>query len=103
MSYMCVLNMPISLDVIVGFLEPLANKNSVRSVVVKLVFAASCYLIWKERNDRLFSHKKKSVDQIVESIITTIRLKLLSCRFKKTENVQRLFQIWKLPSSLINL
>ncbi|GJW80608.1 protein LAZ1 [Tanacetum coccineum] len=63
--YMCVPNMPISLDVIVGFLEPLANKNS----------ASVCGFM----------------------------LSYLEGTFKKTENVQRLFQIWKLPSSLINL
>nr|GEY69086.1 hypothetical protein [Tanacetum cinerariifolium] len=67
------------LYVILGFLEPLANKNSTRRVVVKLVFAALCYLIWKERNDLLFSRKKKSLDHIVESIISIVSLNLLSC------------------------
>ncbi|GJY07295.1 hypothetical protein Tco_0374349 [Tanacetum coccineum] len=98
--YMLVTNMSSSLDQIIDFLEPLFNKKSARSIIIKLVFAASCYLIWKERNDRLFSQKKLSSDQVAESIISTVRLKLLLCRFKKTENVQRLLKLWKIPGRI---
>ncbi|GJU13613.1 hypothetical protein Tco_1136009 [Tanacetum coccineum] len=61
--YMLVTSMPSSLDQIIDFLEPLFNKKSARSIIIKLVSAASCYLIWKECNDRLFSQKKLSSDQ----------------------------------------
>ncbi|GJU48573.1 lysine histidine transporter-like 8 protein [Tanacetum coccineum] len=43
-------------------------KRSVRSVIVKLVFAASCYYIWQERNYRLFKNEKRSEDQVIEVI-----------------------------------
>ncbi|GJV52155.1 hypothetical protein Tco_1447896 [Tanacetum coccineum] len=66
-----------------------ANKKSARSIIAKLVFAAACYFIWKERNDSLFMQKRRTPDQVIESIISTMRLKLMSCRFKKTENVER--------------
>ncbi|GJU99086.1 zinc knuckle CX2CX4HX4C containing protein [Tanacetum coccineum] len=85
-SFTGVPNMPSSLDMIVNLLSPGARKRSARSIIVKLVFAASCYFIWQERNNRLFKNQKKSEDQLIEVIKSTVRLKLLSCKFKKTKN-----------------
>ncbi|GJY49962.1 hypothetical protein Tco_0439918 [Tanacetum coccineum] len=78
-------NMPSSLDLIVDILKPISQKRSARNVIVKLVFAASCYFIWQERNNRLFKNQKRSEDQVIEVIKSTVRLKLLSCKFKKTK------------------
>ncbi|GJR33969.1 hypothetical protein Tco_1209653 [Tanacetum coccineum] len=47
-----------------------------------------------------FSRRRPS-DQLIEVIMSTVRLKLLSCKFKKTKNVQMLIHLWKFPSSLI--
>nr|GEY24206.1 RNA-directed DNA polymerase, eukaryota, reverse transcriptase zinc-binding domain protein [Tanacetum cinerariifolium] len=85
-----ILNIPSSLDAIVDFLLPLAKMRSVRSVISKLVFDASCYFIWQERNRKLFMKTKRSQDQVIHVIKSTVRLKLLSCRFKKTSRVQTL-------------
>ncbi|GJX40819.1 zinc knuckle CX2CX4HX4C containing protein [Tanacetum coccineum] len=85
-SFTGVPNMPSSLDMIVNLLSPGARKRSARSIIVKLVFAASCYFIWQERNNRLFKNQKRSEDQLIEVIKSTVRLKLLSCKFKKTKN-----------------
>ncbi|GKC43215.1 reverse transcriptase domain-containing protein [Tanacetum coccineum] len=95
-------NIPMGLSNIVDFLIPLAKKKSARCVIAKLLFAASCYFIWQERNERLFSKKKRTCDQIMEIIKTNVRLKLLSCRFKKTNIVQSLCDVWKLPNSLMS-
>ncbi|GKC88783.1 retrovirus-related pol polyprotein from transposon TNT 1-94 [Tanacetum coccineum] len=94
-------NMPSDLNSIVDFLIPLANMRSIRSVIAKLVYAASCYFIWQERNFRIFQKKKISKDQVIDIILSTVRLKLLTCRFKKTVYTQMLTHLWKLPSSLI--
>ncbi|GKE56850.1 hypothetical protein Tco_1496035, partial [Tanacetum coccineum] len=94
-------NMPSSLDLIVDILKPISRKRSARNVIVKLVFSASCYFIWKERNSRLFKNQKRSKDQVIKVIKSTVRLKLLSCKFKKTKKVEFFMHLWKLPSSLI--
>ncbi|GJZ84769.1 hypothetical protein Tco_0650108 [Tanacetum coccineum] len=94
-------NMASSLDLIMNFLILLAKKWYARSVIAKLVFAASCYFIWQEWNDMLFAKKKRSQDQVIDSIKSTICLKPLTCKFKKTMVVQMLLQRWKLPYSLI--
>nr|GEV98206.1 hypothetical protein [Tanacetum cinerariifolium] len=79
----------------------LAKTRSARSVVAKLVFAASSYFIWQERNNRLFMKTTRTWDQVINIIKSTVRLKLLTCKFKKTKNVQMIIHLWKLPTSLI--
>ncbi|GJT81839.1 hypothetical protein Tco_1056181 [Tanacetum coccineum] len=98
---LCIPNVPSALDDIVAFLIPVAKMKSIRSVVCKLVFSAACYFLWQERNYRIFKKKKRSKDKILELIKSNVRLKLLTCSFKKTPNVQMLAHIWKLPCSLV--
>ncbi|GKF00995.1 hypothetical protein Tco_0027918, partial [Tanacetum coccineum] len=81
------------LEDIVTFLVPISKKRSARSVIAKLVFAACSYFIWQERNYRLFKKKERSKEQVLELIMSIVRLKLLSCRFKKTSRVDLLAQI----------
>ncbi|GKA93904.1 zinc knuckle CX2CX4HX4C containing protein [Tanacetum coccineum] len=95
-------NIPSGLDAIVDFLSPMAKMCSTRSVISKLVFAASCYFIWQERNNMLFMKKHRSQDQVIDVIKSTVRLKLLSCRFKSTKYVQMLSHLWELPTSSIH-
>nr|GEX46447.1 hypothetical protein [Tanacetum cinerariifolium] len=71
---------------IISIVTPIANRKSSRSVIAKLVMAATTYVVWQERNARLFKNSKRSVNQVIEVIFSSIRLKLLSCRFKKSKN-----------------
>ncbi|GJX99144.1 reverse transcriptase domain-containing protein [Tanacetum coccineum] len=100
-SFTGIPNIPSDLNSIVDFLIPLARMRSARSVVSKLVFAASSYFIWQERNSRLFMKTSRIKDQIINIIMSTVRLKLLTCKFKKTKNVEKIMHLWKLPTSLI--
>ncbi|GJY68079.1 hypothetical protein Tco_0471061 [Tanacetum coccineum] len=69
---------PSNLSSIVDFLIPMAKIRSVRCVISKLIFAAASYFIWQERNYRLFMKKKRSEDQVIDLIKSTVRLKLLT-------------------------
>ncbi|GJR90250.1 hypothetical protein Tco_0214261 [Tanacetum coccineum] len=89
-----------SLDMIVMFLIPMAKRRTSKSVASKLVIVASVYYIWHERNDRLFNNSKRSVDQVLENIMSFIRLKLMSCRFKKSKAGMDLLKHWNLPDVL---
>nr|GEU79022.1 hypothetical protein [Tanacetum cinerariifolium] len=93
-------NIHSDLNSIVNFLILSDKMRSTRSVIVKLIFAASCYFIWQERNDRIFIKKKRS--QVIDVIKSNVRLKLLTCRFKKTAHVLTLFHRWKLPNSFMS-
>nr|GEZ58393.1 hypothetical protein [Tanacetum cinerariifolium] len=70
-------------DSIVSDILPFANRRTTRSVIAKLVVAATAYFIWQERNYCLFKKVKRSENQLVECIISSVRFKLMTCRFKK--------------------
>ncbi|GKC16678.1 GRF1-interacting factor 1-like protein [Tanacetum coccineum] len=90
-----------SLNAIIDHIIPMSKKKTTRSVIAKLVFVASTYFIWQERNYRLFKNQKRSPNQIIDCIKITVRLKLLTCRFKKTKTKMSFMHLWKLPDSLI--
>ena len=90
-------------DDIVSEVLLFSHKNSIKSVVTKLVLAASVYYIWRERNSRLFAHKKRKPDQLAASIIHTIRLKLFTFRFKKSRRLDELRIAWDIPDFITHV
>ncbi|GJU45995.1 hypothetical protein Tco_1203261 [Tanacetum coccineum] len=89
-------------EYVVEFLIPSSKGRSARSIISRIVMAATFYFIWQERNARLCKKKSKSHILIYESIIAIVRLKLLSFRFNKTNtHVCEMLATWKLPSSLM--
>ncbi|GJX81113.1 reverse transcriptase domain, reverse transcriptase zinc-binding domain protein [Tanacetum coccineum] len=69
---------------IVDHFGGIARRKTTHVVIAKLVVAASAYFIWQERNWRLFKKSKRSIDQVVSCISSSVRMKLLSCAFKRT-------------------
>ncbi|GJY63108.1 hypothetical protein Tco_0464568 [Tanacetum coccineum] len=92
-----------SLDDIILHVLPFAKRRQARSIIAKLVIAACSYFIWQERNWRLFKNKKRSLVQVIDCIKSSVRLKLLTCSFKKSNASQDLIDRWKLPGSLIGI
>ncbi|GJZ26001.1 putative RNA-directed DNA polymerase [Tanacetum coccineum] len=84
---------------ITGWFQTMAHKRTVHVIVGKLIFAAASYFIWCERNNRLFKGTRRSPEEIRDLIIVTVRLKLVSFRFKNTSRVTRLLALWKMPSN----
>ncbi|GJW54763.1 reverse transcriptase domain, reverse transcriptase zinc-binding domain protein [Tanacetum coccineum] len=85
---------------IITDLLPMASRRSILSVVTKLVIAASAYYIWQERNWRLFKNSERKPIQIYECIQSSVRLKLLSCKLKKSKNGERMARLWELPEAV---
>ncbi|GKC46639.1 reverse transcriptase domain, reverse transcriptase zinc-binding domain protein, partial [Tanacetum coccineum] len=82
---------------IISYVLPIAKRRSSKSIIAKLVIAASAYFIWQERNWRLFRQSKRNHTQVIECITSAVRLKLLSCTFKKSKDVVKLARLWELP------
>nr|XP_043629994.1 uncharacterized protein LOC122601294 [Erigeron canadensis] len=86
---------------IVDWLLPLSKSSSIKSVLGRLLLAATAYFIWQERNARLFTDMKRSVNQLVAIIMDTVRLKLVSLRFKSSAKDAHLLVDWQIPASII--
>ncbi|XP_071739508.1 uncharacterized protein [Rutidosis leptorrhynchoides] len=68
-----------------------------RVVVSKILFSASVYFIWQERKSRLFNNVGRNPDQLVKAIVSTVRLKMLSLKFKDSHHSHG-DEAFKLPS-----
>ncbi|GKD99853.1 hypothetical protein Tco_1387837 [Tanacetum coccineum] len=66
----------------------MANNRTDSSIIGRLILAASSYYLWLERNSRIFKKVKKSLDEIKDIIMVTVRLKLLTFKFKNTAKGQ---------------
>ncbi|GKC17182.1 homeodomain-like protein [Tanacetum coccineum] len=82
---------------IVAHLQPMSNKRTVKSILGRLIFAASSYFIWIEHNNSLFKKIRRPPEEIRDLIMVTVHLKLMSFRFKNKDNVSRLLARWKMP------
>ena len=88
-------------DILV-FLIPISRGRSAQSIIARIVLAATAYFIWMERNHRLFNKKSSTVDQLVQAISSTVRLKLVTFRFKKMSTRSLLIlEQWRMPSTSI--
>ncbi|GKB53018.1 RNA-directed DNA polymerase, eukaryota, reverse transcriptase zinc-binding domain protein, partial [Tanacetum coccineum] len=58
------------------------NGNSINSIVRRLCFAASVYLVWQERNSRIFRDEARSAEELFKILIDVVRMRLLSLKVK---------------------
>ncbi|GJR75173.1 hypothetical protein Tco_0087538 [Tanacetum coccineum] len=98
---LCLMGSGSSLDSIVSILMPITKQKSFKSCIGNLTLAAAAYFVWQERNFWLFKHSKRSVQEVVDCIMSSVRLKLLSCRFKKSKDAVLFLRLWELPVSML--
>ncbi|XP_052623008.1 uncharacterized protein LOC128128167 [Lactuca sativa] len=72
----------------------LFKRKSVENLVNKCVFASCVAHIWKERNSRLFSNRRKSYEGVIAFIESEIHLKLLGLRKKAKLVNDKVFKAW---------
>ncbi|XP_021987007.1 uncharacterized protein LOC110883597 [Helianthus annuus] len=85
-------------DDIMRWLLPKACSRSVNSVIAKLIIKATAYFVWQERNSRYFENQLRPPEVVTGIIIDTVRLKLLSFKYKDKPHVKRILDDWKLSS-----
>nr|GEU39677.1 putative RNA-directed DNA polymerase, eukaryota, reverse transcriptase zinc-binding domain protein [Tanacetum cinerariifolium] len=86
----------LSMQSIISYLIYLAKRKTTRSVIGKIVVAATAYFVWHDCNRRLFKGNKRLVQEIIKCTISSIRLKLLSCLFKKSNDGVLFARLWDL-------
>ena len=71
-------------------------KNSIWSVINRLVSAATVYFIWQERNLKLFRNESRT-DEVLRMIITeSVKSQLMSLKVKGSSNVKSAASKWGL-------
>ncbi|GKD39370.1 ribonuclease H-like domain-containing protein, partial [Tanacetum coccineum] len=60
---------------LISKLSNLQNGNSIGSIVGRLCLAACVYLIWQERNNRIFRNEERSIDSLFTTLCNTIKSK----------------------------
>nr|GEW89660.1 hypothetical protein [Tanacetum cinerariifolium] len=96
---LCMEMIPPILDDVILYLQPMAHKRNVLSVIGRILVAAASYFIWVEQNNRTFKNFRRSSEEIRDIIIVTVRLKLFTFRFKNTTKVNELLARWKMPKN----
>ncbi|GKC20620.1 hypothetical protein Tco_1022770 [Tanacetum coccineum] len=87
------------LSVYYSYRSPWPKKKSTTIIIDRLLLAATSYFLGIEHNNRLFKNSRRSSEELRDIIMVTVRLKLLSFRFKNRDNVTRLLARWKMPNN----
>ncbi|XP_022004240.1 uncharacterized protein LOC110901761 [Helianthus annuus] len=72
-----------------------------KHVIGRILVAASVYQIWLERNSRLFANTQRSAQQVADAVNSSVRLKLVTLKFKDSRQVEKILEYWKLPKGLV--
>ncbi|XP_021979866.1 uncharacterized protein LOC110875988 [Helianthus annuus] len=91
-------NVDITWSSILTWVEQHSRSKNVDHIVCKLVIAAASYYIWQERNNRLFTNNKRSVDQVTEKVKGSVRLRLMGFRFRVSSARERIFKTWQIEN-----
>ncbi|GJZ79557.1 zinc finger, CCHC-type containing protein [Tanacetum coccineum] len=81
---------PIMHDII-SYFQPIAHRRTARSIIGRLILAVAY--------NRIFKNTRRSPEELRDMIMVTVRLKLLTFRFKNTTTVNHLLSQWKMPKN----
>ncbi|GKA60494.1 hypothetical protein Tco_0759901 [Tanacetum coccineum] len=81
---------------IISWLMPLSLKDSVTSIVGRLIVALSANFIWQERNNRVRAKPSRNEHQVAKIVVETVRSKLASISFKNKLQVRQMKATWKI-------
>ncbi|GKC84539.1 armadillo-type fold protein [Tanacetum coccineum] len=87
---------------VMGWLLPLSKRNTIVSIVGRLVVVASSYFIWQERNSRIYRKGERKYEDVTNMIVDVVRLKIASTKFKKNVRIQKLMRTWKISNVISN-
>ncbi|GKB94628.1 hypothetical protein Tco_0980765 [Tanacetum coccineum] len=79
---------------IVPAMIDLGFKNSIDNITRRLILRASVYMIWKERNTRLFQKKKHTEEVVIKQIKESIKTSLMSLIVKDLVAVRKVKAVW---------
>ncbi|RID46247.1 hypothetical protein BRARA_I02927 [Brassica rapa] len=63
-------------------------------ILLRLVFQATIYMVWREKNDRRHFKKPRQHHQLAKIIDKTVRNRLLATRYWEKQRLRDLMQEW---------
>ncbi|PWA74821.1 Phytosulfokine [Artemisia annua] len=90
-------NMPNNWAQVVSNMVNIPAKNTIWIVIQRLVFGASVYYIWQERNMRLFGSYGRTVEELLKVIVDTVRCRIMGLKLSATNYVMNAAEIWGFP------
>ncbi|GJY36038.1 RNA-directed DNA polymerase, eukaryota, reverse transcriptase zinc-binding domain protein [Tanacetum coccineum] len=82
-------------------LSGMQNGNSVGSIVRRLCLATCVYLVWQERNNKIFRDEARSIDNLFTIFNNIIQWRLSSLKVKKSQAVLSTAEIWDIKFNVI--
>ncbi|PWA75415.1 Phytosulfokine [Artemisia annua] len=78
---------------IVSGMVSFTAKNTIWSVIQRLVWGATVYFIWQERNMRLFGGHGRTEDQLFKIITKAVKFRVMGLKLKVTPDVLKAAEI----------
>ncbi|GJX41230.1 hypothetical protein Tco_0256220 [Tanacetum coccineum] len=79
------------------------NRNSISSIIRRICFDASVYLIWQERNNRIFRTEERSNDELFKVLNEVVRMRLSSLKVKDTRAVRKAQEVWNVKMNICRM
>ena len=71
------------------------------TTILKVSWNACIYYVWKERNNRLFSQKEETTEQILKHIKEVVKIRLAKMKNVEADDVNtQLYRTWELYDSI---
>ncbi|XP_028063697.1 uncharacterized protein LOC114266935 [Camellia sinensis] len=87
---------------IIPFATRETKRRSLRSIIIKLSLLCSVYIIWLERNNRIFNKEFKPEEVVVKIIVQLIRGRLLSItNVPRNAGDNWYIDHWNLPATVL--
>ncbi|GJY13736.1 hypothetical protein Tco_0383045 [Tanacetum coccineum] len=80
---------------------PCQEHLKLRSIVRRLCLASCDYLIWQERNGRLFKGERRSLEDIFIILNETVKLRLTSLKVKVSQAVINTEETWGIKMNVV--
>ena len=87
---------------VIGSFAGCYNGNSISSVVRRLCLAACVYLVWQERNNRLFRDENRSVDDLFKRFCDIVKMRLASLKMRKSNAVSETERVWDVKLNMVS-
>ncbi|GKC04395.1 RNA-directed DNA polymerase, eukaryota, reverse transcriptase zinc-binding domain protein [Tanacetum coccineum] len=75
--------------------------KSIWSILQRLVLGASVYLIWQERNLRIFQNRHRSKEELCDLIKDVVRLRIMGLNLKASRQVFDAADIWNFNVDMV--